>query len=414
MELFINILLAVLGLLAAGLAGYWGVVAFHVLRTLRTTPTLAQAANFPEAQRITAGDAPSLCVILPAHNEEKCIGLLLDSLLRQDYPADRLRLVFALDRCTDGTRGILERGVAGAPNRTEIVEISECPAGWVGKVHALWEASRRARGPQESELLLFLDADTILEPPCVRAAAALLRERRLDMLSILSTLTSDKWFELVVQPAAAMELLRQYPIKRANDPTGRRPFANGQCILVRREAYEAIGGHESVKSELLEDVWLARQLNSRGCTTGIFLADGMLWCRMYSSWATFRRGWRRIFGESASRKPGRLRRTAWRQRLTGTVLPFSGPGAIAAGLWAWTSTGSGAGLGVAAIGTLGLVIWMATIGIIYHNGRVPLWAMPLAPIGSWMVGALQLEAARNLQRGEATHWGGLAYQQGAR
>src|SRR5205823_291327 len=94
----------------------------------------------------------------------------------------------------------------------------------------------------------------------IRACVALLERRRLDLLSLLSTLTCDTWFERLAQPAAGFELVRQYPISRANRRSNPRAFANGQFMLFRRAAYDAIGGHGAVHDELLEDLALARRL----------------------------------------------------------------------------------------------------------------------------------------------------------
>ena len=90
-----------------------------------------------------------------------------------------------------------------------------------------------------------------------------------------------------------------------NRRDSRRHFANGQFMLFRRDVYDAIGGHEAVKGELLEDIALARVVGMRrhDYAGGCLMADGMLFCRMYRSWEAFRRGWRRIYTEAAKRKP---------------------------------------------------------------------------------------------------------------
>src|SRR5262249_28674428 len=155
--------------------------------------------------------------------------------------------------------------------------------------------------------------DTIFHPSCTRATVALLRHRNLDLLSLLSTLTADRWFERCVQPAAGFELIRQYPLVRMNrQGSHSRPFANGQYILIRREAYDRIDGHRSVRSEVFEDVRLAQHAAREKLRLGVFMADGMLRCRMYKDWAEFQRGWNRIFSESCNRRPNRLRQAARR------------------------------------------------------------------------------------------------------
>ena len=195
---------------------------------------------------------------VPAHNESRVIAGLIRSLRTETYP--QLRVVLALDRCTDDTASLARAGIAGDA-RFEIVEIDLCPADWAGKVHAVHSGVTRSRGAQNAEYLLFVDADTVFEPGCIAASLALMRQSKLDLLSLLSTLTHDTWFERFVQTAAAFELMRQYPLTRANGLRDRRAFANGQFMLFTRNAYDAVGGHAAVNRALLEDLALARLID---------------------------------------------------------------------------------------------------------------------------------------------------------
>jgi len=305
--------------------------------------------------------------------------------------------------------------VLGGDNRAEIIAVSSCPADWVGKTHAIWRAVSDSRAAGQSEVLLFLDADTALHRSCIRACAAIMKRRGLDFLSLLSTLTAEKWFERLVQPAAAMELLRQYPITRANSDTDRRPFANGQFIMVRRESYRAYGGHESIHGEVLEDVKLSRQAAAKGQRLGLLVAGEMLHCRMYRDYAEFRRGWLRIYSESTHRRPRRLRGFAWRLRLVGSFLPTAGM-ACAALAAVFVLTGE-ADVPVWIIGCFGLatyVFWLIVIGWCYRLSRVPAWCAPAYPIGAWMASNVMARAARDLMAGRPTKWGGREYQREVR
>jgi chlorobactene glucosyltransferase len=386
--------------------GYWSFAIARIRRTMRRVPSLA--AGLQDA----GAGAPSaqVCVIVPAHDEEESIAVVARSLLEQDYVS--LRLVFALDRCRDRTAEVL-REVLGTDPRCEIIPIDSCDDGWVGKVHALKYAFDRSAAAASADILLFVDADTSLDPACVRAAVNLLEVRGLDMLSALSTLTSDRWFERVVQPAAGVELLRQFPLLRANDPQKRRPFANGQFIMIRRATYEAIGGHAAVKSEVLEDVWLARRINEAGFGTGFFLSGGMLRCRMYSRWDDFRRGWLRIYGESASRKPQRLRGAARWLRTLGTFLPLS---SLACVIAAGVTLRQGGVVPWLALwmGSAAVCVFLGAVGIIYRLARTPIWAAPTYVLGAWMVGGLLIRAARVYERNEPTIWGGRQYVRAAK
>jgi hypothetical protein len=239
-----------------------------------------------------------------------------------------------------------------------------------------------------SDALLFIDADTRLDPSCLAATLALARDRDLDVLSLLSTLTTERWFERVAQPSAGMELVYQFPLLRCNGRSCTRPFANGQFMLFRRSSYEAIGGHEAVKDELLEDLALARLIAERGMNAGVFIADGILRCRMYESWSEFTRGWKRIYTEASRRKQDRLFKRGWRKRLTGSIMPVgSAASAIVGGLALGASpdaTMTAAAAWAFAGGALGLLAYGLVAGIV-------------------------LAAAKDLRTGAPTRWGGRSY-----
>lgn len=426
MQLALIILLWILIGLSITTAGYWGVTLYHIVRTLVRIPSLRAGLRLAtppfsssppsSAAQATAAASPdtlpSVCIIVPAHNEERVIAIIIDALLKQDYP--RFTVVFALDRCTDQTESII-RARVGTDPRFEILTISECPESWVGKVHALHVATTTSPRVRDAELLLFLDADTIPAPECLRAAVTLMRHRGDALLSVLSILTSDRWFERVVQPVAGIELFRQYPMIRANDHEDPRPFANGQFILVRRDLYEELGGHEAVKSEVLEDVWLARTFSRRGHHCGFYFAGDLLRCRMYEQWERFRRGWLRIYGECASRKPDRLRRAAIIVRLFSCLFPLASLVCLFLSTFVriyvpeidtppWLDI-----LGIAT-GISGFVIWLTAISMIYYLGRTPLWQAISSIVGAWLVGGLLLEAANNYEKGRPVQWGGKEYR----
>ncbi len=296
-----TILGVVQGLAGAGaLAGalYWGVGFSRIQRTLRAFPTAEAGLDLPGA-----AEDDSVCIVIPAHNEAHAIAELVGSLRAQTWP--RLHVVLALDRCTDETERVAREAIGG-DERFTVHTIEECPPGWAGKAHAAWRGARDIDAARRAGLLLFADADTQFHAECVRACVRLLRNRGLGLLSLLSTLSADRWYERIAQPAAVLELMRQYPLASANRWPNPRAFANGQFMLFTREAYDASGGHEAVKSHLLEDIALARHTARAGHRVGVLRAGDMLRCRMYEDWAAFRRGWKRIFTEASNRRSSRL------------------------------------------------------------------------------------------------------------
>jgi glycosyltransferase involved in cell wall biosynthesis len=388
---------------SAVLAVYWTVGLSRIVKTMTRLPTARDGLGLPPPEA-------SVCVLIPAHNEAAVIGNLVHSLRQQDYK--HARFVLALDRCTDETASIA-RAAAGPDERFEIFEIETCPDDWAGKVNALWTALHRSSHAREAEFLLFADADTTFHPGCARATVALAEHRKLDLLSLMSTLTSDTWFERLVQPAAALELMQQYPPLRASRAENRRAFANGQFILFRAAPYWAFGGHETVKDHLLEDLGISRVAAKAGLAAALLNADGILVCRMYHSWQEFRKGWKRIYTECANRKPRRLTRSTWRVRIIYSLLP---PLTIVGLCTALLGPVGPGWLGAAAAVLCGysLAVWLGAIGLVYHYASAPLWAAPLHPLACLRVAGILKEAASDLIHDRPTEWGGRAYSRASR
>jgi len=276
-------------------------------------------------------------------------------------------------------------------------------------VHAVHAGVTRSRGAEDAHYLLFADADTVFTLGCIAASLAMMRHRNLDLLSLLSTLSHDQWFERVVQTAAVFELLRQYPLTLANAREDRRAFANGQFMLFTREAYRAVGGHQAVKHALLEDLALARLIEAQGRKAGVFLAAGLFHCRMYASWAEFRRGWKRIYIEAANRKARRLGQCSWWIRFIGSILPGW---MLAAGpLGALVIAGDAhIGWTLVSLWPIALLLWLGALVRISALARAPRWTAPLHIVGAWLTANLLREAAHDLRSRKPTWWGGRHYE----
>ncbi len=399
-ETMIEVVFVVLTTLSIGCAVYWLAVSFQIVQTNRLLPTARDGIGISE------GRTPSerVCVVVPCHNEAGNIATLIGSLKEQDY--ERLRIVLALDRCTDDTIGVARRAI-GEDQRFEIVEIAHCPDDWAGKVHAAhsgYEASEHARS---ADILLFTDADTWLDPACIRASVALLDDRGLDFLSLHSTLNSESWFERLVQPITAFELARQYPLTRVNlEDDRQRAFANGQFMMFTRGVYQAIEGHRGVREAILEDIAFARLVKKCSYRGGLLLADGMVRCRMYDGWGEYVRGWKRIYTESANREVKRLRRYGVRTPLLCSVLPLMSVGLVVASLIAGES---GSGIGGVVVGGIGIVSWIMGIGLLHRMSKARMIDVPGALVGGVLTGWIFFAAARDLARGTPTRWGGRSY-----
>ncbi len=402
MQTFVNIVLVLLACGAAALAVYWMVGLVRIVQTMATIPTAKSGLALADARTRT----PSVCVIVASYNEARVIEGLVRSLMAQEYP--NVRFVLAMDRCTDDTAAIARRVIAGDA-RFVVHEITQCPEDWTGKCHAVWSAVCDVPGVRDSEYLIVADADTIFSPRCVSAAAALIEHRGVGMLSLISTLVGRSWFELVVQPANSIELMRQYPLLSANRDKSRRPFANGQFLMFSKDAYEKVGGHKAVRHALLDDLEFARRFAQLELPAGVLLADGILHCHMYPDWASFSRGWTRIFMEAAHHKSARLLRYAVLVRAFGTVIPLTTTGLLIFSVFGASSGGGGWAFWLIGLAATGLASFAMALGLIYWIARAPLWTIPAFPFGAWIAGGLLRRAALELRSGKPVNWGGRQY-----
>ena len=157
-------------------------------------------------------------------------------------------LIVVDDHSTDRTAEIA-RGFADV----EIIKAAKLESGWTGKANAIWTAARRARG----KWLLFTDADTLHEPGDLRRALHEADRHKVGVLSYSPRQIVRGLAQRSLMPLVFSELAVAYPPAKVSDPNQRIAAANGQFLLVEREAYRKLGGHPSVADKVLEDVELA-------------------------------------------------------------------------------------------------------------------------------------------------------------
>jgi chlorobactene glucosyltransferase len=230
---------------------------------------------------------PSLSIIVPARNEERSIENCVRSLLAQKWVA--FEVIVVDDRSTDATSRILEH-IASEDRRLRIVHGSVLPDGWVGKPWALVQGAEVARG----RWLLFTDADSTHVSTGAASALRFAREAKVDALTIATRQELGSFWERAILPSIlGMILFASGPLGDINDPDKpEKALANGQYIMVSREAYVMLGGHAALLSEVVEDVEFAKRLKADG-RYRMLLAGGdrIASVRMYQSlpeiWAGF-------------------------------------------------------------------------------------------------------------------------------
>jgi len=225
----------------------------------------------------------AVSAIIPARNEEANIARVVRSLAGQDGLAE---IIVVDDQSDDRTSEILPGLEAEIPALRSL-RIESLPEDWLGKSFALAAGARAASG----EWLLFTDADTEHLPGSLTTLLAIAVDRGADLLSISPGQETPTWWERSVIPFVYVKLAEIYRFEDISDPNSPAAAANGQYVLVRRETYQRLGGHEAVRSAILEDVELARRVKAAGGRL-VFL-PGAAWVRtrMYRTFGEMWRGW---------------------------------------------------------------------------------------------------------------------------
>jgi glycosyltransferase involved in cell wall biosynthesis len=228
----------------------------------------------------TSAKRPEVSVIIPARNEEVSLGTCLESLVSQS--GVEFEIIVVNDHSTDRTGEI----AASLPG-VRVIEAGPLPQGWTGKNNSVACGAREAHG----EWLLFTDADTMHLPGSLARALAEAKEQKAEMLSYSPDQIAITFWEMAVLPVVFAELAQQYSPSKVSDPASPIAAANGQFILIRRETYDAIGGHAAVAGDILEDVALARRVKAAGRKLRFRYAADAVRTRMYRSFAQLREGW---------------------------------------------------------------------------------------------------------------------------
>lgn len=234
-----------------------------------------------------AENTPLVSIIVPARDEAVNISVCLASLLNSLYP--RVEIVVVDDGSVDGTGDIVRILAEHSDGSVQLVEGEPLPGGWLGKPWACWQGYRHATG----DLLLFTDADTRHEDMLLSRAVGALQSRGADMVSVMPRqVMAGFWERLVLPHIFGLLSLRYIHLERVNRTRSPRDaIANGQFMLFRRDAYEAIGGHEAFRAEVVEDQRLAQRLVVSGRRILIAHAEDLMETRMYRSFRGIVEGW---------------------------------------------------------------------------------------------------------------------------
>ena len=255
------------------LAAAWLVQAWLVLRGMPTLPDLTESGDrLPALER---GDGPDITVVVPACNEAATIEATLRSLLASEGVL--LQVIAVDDRSTDDTGTCMDRVAAewqasSGQHTLEVLHLRELPPGWLGKPHAMALAAKRALAPW----LLFTDGDVLFAPSALELALRQAQAVRADHLILVPTLILKTVGERAM--LAAMQTLSQWTIRlwRVSNPKAKDFIGVGGFNLIRRDAYERVGGFDALRMEVLDDLRLGWKVKRAGLRQHVAVGPGLV------------------------------------------------------------------------------------------------------------------------------------------
>jgi hypothetical protein len=370
-----------------------------VLGPLVTILRARHSRSLDEESAAPPSDAPLVSLIVPARDEAHNIRGCLESALASSYP--RLEVIVVDDHSTDGTGAIVAE-IAERDARLRVVVPPPLPPGWFGKQWACASGAKHATG----ELLGFMDADTVQSPELVTRVVNAIRSRGADVLSVAGTQEMGGFWEKIVQPQIFGILLQRYggteSVNRSRHAS--QKIANGQCLWLRRSAYDALGGHAAVRDKVAEDLSLAQLYFRDGRTVSLVLGLEQLSTRMYTSLRELVEGWgKNVYAGGVDAMPaGALGRAVFPLALmTPALVGLLPPLVLVLGLLGLVGHGALVWASIAA--TANLVWWL----LVYAWLRTSLLYALLYPLGAAVVLYIAVGA---IVRGRRVRWKGREYE----
>ncbi len=344
---------------------------------------------------------PKVSLLVAAKDEEDNIEACVSSLLSQDYPD--LEVIAINDRSRDRTPEILDRIISHNSISYTSLHVSELREGWFGKNNAMREGVERAKG----EWLCFTDADCRqISNKTISVAVGYAVENNIDLLSVLPVLETESFWERVLQPVCAAIMIMWFRPEKVNDPQSSTAYANGAFMLMRRELYDAIGGHERIKAEVNEDMHMARLIKQAGRRLHVIQNDDLYRTRMYVNFRECWRGWSRIFYGCF----GSFRRLAVTTvvLLLSSILPWI---SLVAGVLGWLLADDATPWRwISLLSTIVIAVQQMLLVRFYRANRSDPRYVPTYIIGAVVAFGMLLNAMTKLGGLSTTTWRGTTYR----
>jgi len=345
-----------------------------------------------EPVRGSLPNSPFISVCVPARNEERGIRACLTSLLNQNYP--NFEVIAVNDHSTDVTGGIIQ-SLASEFSNLRAIEGQTLPSGWLGKPFALHQAVQQAKG----DYLIFTDADPVFQPCALTTAVHAMTTRDLDMLTLMPGTEFGSFWERAVQPVIFGFIAALSRFKKINSPEQTTAMGFGAFIMVKKDVYERIGGHEGVKHEVLEDVMLAKRAKRAGCKLLAADAKSIFCIRMYHSLKEIWTGWRKnIF---MAMKKSIIRTVYYICVILGfLVTPY---------LVLFWNIWQGTGILWTGTALTGLLMTLTASIHLCDELRLQRWSVFLFPLGAFMMSAIMVNSMLQVLVKKQTEWRGRKY-----
>jgi glycosyltransferase involved in cell wall biosynthesis len=397
----------VLWVLSALLAAQWLFALWNaqhhrsLVRLARPSASASSSVSsvLPAADSRMRSGRPQVSILIPARNEARNIEDCLRSVLAQTIP--EFEVLVLDDRSEDETAAIV-RSYARKDARLRLLAGSPPPIGWTGKAHACCQLAQSARAPW----LFFLDADARLEPGALARIAGAAEAQGGGLLTGFPRQIVGSLAEKLIVPMMLFAVLCHLPIRQVRrSPDPRFAAAHGACIFISRTAYDAAGGHDAVRSHLVEDIALARAVKLAGYPVTLADIHRDVHMRMYVSASEVWLGYRKNLFPGLGRNP----------LLLGAVLAlYAALYVLPPACFIAAAAGALAGMpGAAAVLLPAAAAYLLGCGIKAYidsrNGVPALYGM-LLPISAACLIALALDSWRIAATGRGYIWKGRLYK----
>ena len=241
--IFLSLIISILG----GVFSTWIYLLLFMIKSITMSPRLEFIENVEKK-------FPKVSIILPARNEEKHIRHCIDSLLKQDY--SDFEIILVNDESTDKTLEIMKEFEKSCPIKIKVVNVTHRDENWIGKNWACYQGYLKSNGT----LLLFTDADSFHSEKTMSLAVQNIIHNRLDAITVMPMLLCHDFFTKVTLPLLTTFMHTRFSPLKVNNAKSKLGYFIGSYFIIKRDTYEKVGSHESVKHEIIEDGALGKKV----------------------------------------------------------------------------------------------------------------------------------------------------------